>query len=246
MNFLGNLNRPAMPGFAGGMIPLPNMPGAGMEQLPGFQMPEVAPIAAPPIDMGAPGPAPAPKREGGGLNNVLGIIGDVLLAMGGGQPIYGPQRKKLLDEQKAEQRRARMGSALANYLGNADPALAELAGVMDPDDIVSAYKLKNPAKAETPAMIREAQAYAALPPEQKRVVDHYLKIRNPGMMAPVTLGPNDTIEMPGEKAGDDLPVVSSPEEARRLAPGTRFRRPDGAIGTVPGGAQGNAPAPTFL
>lgn len=37
-----------------------------------------------------------------------------------------------------------------------------------------------------------------------------------------------------------LPMVNSPQEALRLPPGTRFRMPDGRIGTVPGGASSNA------
>lgn len=34
---------------------------------------------------------------------------------------------------------------------------------------------------------------------------------------------------------ENLPTPASPDEARRLPPGTRFRLPDGTIGTVPGG-----------
>lgn len=49
----------------------------------------------------------------------------------------------------------------------------------------------------------------------------------------------------GTVAPENLPQVATPEEARRLAPGTRFRLPDGRIGTVPGGptpsASGNFP-----
>lgn len=43
----------------------------------------------------------------------------------------------------------------------------------------------------------------------------------------------------------DLPVVSSPEEAKRLPPGTAFRTPDGRTLRVPGGQQGSAPAGRF-
>lgn len=43
-----------------------------------------------------------------------------------------------------------------------------------------------------------------------------------------------------ERGGTEpLPQVATPEEARRLPPGTRFRTPDGRVGTVPGG-----PTPT--
>ncbi len=37
-----------------------------------------------------------------------------------------------------------------------------------------------------------------------------------------------------------LPHVSTPEEAHKLPPGSQFIMPDGRIGTVPGGAGGNA------
>ncbi len=48
----------------------------------------------------------------------------------------------------------------------------------------------------------------------------------------------------GERSGasapvggdENLPTASTPEEARRLPPGTRFRGPGGRIGTVPGGS----------
>ncbi len=40
--------------------------------------------------------------------------------------------------------------------------------------------------------------------------------------------------------GGDVPIVSSPEEARKLPPGSMFRTPDGRTLRVPGGAGGNA------
>jgi hypothetical protein len=36
-------------------------------------------------------------------------------------------------------------------------------------------------------------------------------------------------------ATPDLPLVSTPDEARKLPPGTRFRNPQGEILTVPNG-----------
>lgn len=38
----------------------------------------------------------------------------------------------------------------------------------------------------------------------------------------------------------DIPVVASPEEARRMPPGSEFRTPDGRVMRVPGGGSGNA------
>lgn len=51
--------------------------------------------------------------------------------------------------------------------------------------------------------------------------------------------PNDGTQTAGAPAGD-MPSVASPEEAMKLPPGAQFRLPDGRIGTVPGGAGGNA------
>ena len=169
-------------------------------------------------------------RPGGTFSNVLGAIGDALLVHSGRQAVYGPMM--------AQQRQKReMGAALSNYLGQADPALAALMEA-DPETAMQAYRIKNQ-QPEVPGIIREANAYNALPDEQRASVDRYLKLRFPQQYAPgapVTLGPNDTLELPGADAGGDgLPTVSTPEEARQLPPGTQFRMPDGRIGTVPGG-----------
>ncbi len=46
----------------------------------------------------------------------------------------------------------------------------------------------------------------------------------------------------GEGGGDEaLPLITSPDDARKLPPGTSFRTPDGRIMQVPGGGGGNAP-----
>lgn len=49
----------------------------------------------------------------------------------------------------------------------------------------------------------------------------------------------------GGGAGQSIPTVNTPEEARRLPPGTQFRTPSGEIRTVPGGASqpGSRPFP---
>jgi hypothetical protein len=57
---------------------------------------------------------------------------------------------------------------------------------------------------------------------------------------PVTLiAPNDGSQPMGAPA-DHMPSVGTPQDAMKLPPGTQFRLPDGRIGTVPGGAGGNA------
>jgi hypothetical protein len=56
--------------------------------------------------------------------------------------------------------------------------------------------------------------------------------------SPVTIPAGATVSSaPG---GSAMPQVSSPQEAAQLPPGTQFMMPDGRIGTVPGGASGNA------
>lgn len=55
----------------------------------------------------------------------------------------------------------------------------------------------------------------------------------------VLVQPNDGSQPMGapaqQRGPQNLPRVSSPEEARRLPPGSKFIMPDGRVGTVPGG-----------
>jgi hypothetical protein len=50
----------------------------------------------------------------------------------------------------------------------------------------------------------------------------------------------DVYNRPPGMSSKEMPTVSTPQEAAKLPPGTQFRLPDGRIGTVPGGAGGNA------
>jgi hypothetical protein len=93
---------------------------------------------------------------------------------------------------------------------------------------------------QDPGIIREFQIATErglVPPGTG--FQQYLQMRNPGMLAPVTIPENAIVEAPG--GGDNAPVVSSPEEAAKLPPGTRFRTPDGRIKMVPGGPAPQAP-----
>lgn len=96
-----------------------------------------------------------------------------------------------------------------------------------------------------PGIIREFQIATerGLVP-QGTSYQQYLQMRNPGMLSPVTIPENATVETPG--MGGDMPTISSPDEAASLPPGTQFRMPDGRIGTVPGGQTGSAPSGGFL
>jgi hypothetical protein len=58
--------------------------------------------------------------------------------------------------------------------------------------------------------------------------------------SPTIKGPNEEIYQRPSAMSGTMPTVSTPQEAAKLPPGTQFRLPDGRIGTVPGGAGGNA------
>jgi len=79
--------------------------------------------------------APAqPQSHGlfGGLNNVLGRIGDALLIANGAEPIH---------------RQHAIGQMIGNYLGNADPGLAQVFAA-DPATGLALYKVTHPDKSE--------------------------------------------------------------------------------------------------
>jgi hypothetical protein len=57
---------------------------------------------------------------------------------------------------------------------------------------------------------------------------------------PTVAGPNGEVFTRPGGMSSAMPTVSTPQEAAKLPPGTKFRLPDGRIGTVPGGAGGNA------
>lgn len=96
---------------------------------------------------------------------------------------------------------------------------------------------------QDPGIIREYQIAAErglVPPGT--TYQQYLQMRNPGMLAPVTIPENAVVEVPG---GDNIPTLSTPEEAAKLPPGSRFKTPDGRVKMVPGGPTGSAPSGGF-
>lgn len=58
--------------------------------------------------------------------------------------------------------------------------------------------------------------------------------------APTITGPRGLPYQNPAAVNGTLPMVQTPQDAAKLPPGTKFRMPDGRIGTVPGGAGGNA------
>jgi hypothetical protein len=185
-------------------------------------------------DLPAGRPAAAPQqRKGLGFRNVLGIIGDSILQAHGRQPIYGPMHEK-----------QQLQGALQNFLTDPDGAIQALMQV-DAPTAISLYRMVHPAN-ETPAAVREFQVRQKMSPQEQAAFDHYLQLTHPGMMAPITLGPNDTYEAPGmPQESGSAPVVNSAQEAiAKYPPGTVVQSPDGRHFQVPGGATG-APSRTF-
>jgi hypothetical protein len=96
-------------------------------------------------------------------------------------------------------------------------------------------------EAQDPGIIREfdeATKRGLIP--QGTPFTQYVQMRSPNMSSPVTIPYGATVSGGGAPAGGGLPRVSSPDEAAKLPPGSQFMMPDGRIGTVPGGAGGNA------
>jgi hypothetical protein len=125
---------------------------------------------------------------------------------------------------------------------------AQMAGVdisqvpqeYNPQYVDGVVKLADALKPQTgmqdPGIIREfdiATQRGLVPPGT--TYEQYVQLRSPSVNTPVTIPYNSTVT-----GGGGMPTVSSPAEAMKLPPGTQFRMPDGRIGTVPGGAGGNA------
>lgn len=178
------------------------------------------------------GAAPQPRQQhkGLGFRNVLGILGDSILQAHGRQPIYGPMHEK-----------QQLQGALQNFLTDPDGAIQALMQV-DAPTAISLYKMVHPAT-ETPASLREFQYYQKMPADQRGSYEKFLQLTHPGMMAPITLPQNATLEMPGQSGGD-MPFVNTPEEARKYPAGTSVRTPYGVY-QVPGGASPSSGSPTF-
>jgi hypothetical protein len=119
------------------------------------------------------------------------------------------------------------------------PEAAQLKGKFSPalrQSFMALGGVKDDNPVQDPGIIREfdiATQRGLVP--QGTTYEQYVRMRNPGMSAPVTIPYGATVS-----GGGDMPTVASPQDAMKLPPGTQFRMPDGRIGTVPGGAGGNA------
>lgn len=179
-------------------------------------------------------PAAMPKPQGHGLfsgglgadsplRNLLGAIADALSVSQGRQPYY---------HQELQQRRSR--SAVGKYLGDVDPELAGLLGSgLDSETALGLYKIRHPAS-EVPAGLKEFLYYQRLQGGDRTAFENFLKLTHPGMMAPVTLGANDTIEGGGVPSDDGIPSVSDEAGYNALPSGAKFRDPQGNVRTKGG------------
>jgi hypothetical protein len=175
-----------------------------------------------------------------GLANFLGRLGDALLVGTGHDPIYAP----MLKDREAESRKQHLGTALANYLGDSDSALAEIFRA-DPEVGIDLYKIQHPAS-EVPSGLKEFQYYQGLDPTTRAAYEKFLQITHPAMMAPITLGPNDTYDPGGgATAADGLPTVSDQASYDAVPAGGKYKDPQGNIRTK-GGQSGGGSAGGFL
>jgi hypothetical protein len=188
----------ALADFLGSLVPggIPQLPGAGIPQLPDM---------AGGIDQALQhNQQLAQQRQaiqrpqrgagGGGIRDFLGRLGDALLVANGRSPIYAQR----IQQRQEDERRTRVGSALAQLLGGGDASMAALFQD-DPDAGLAVYKATHE-KDDKPAAFDEFEHYMRLPDEQKPAYEKYLRLKHPGMMAPISLGPNDTLETPGQEA----------------------------------------------
>jgi hypothetical protein len=153
-------------------------------------------------------------------------------AVKGGKLIRQMQPKDDASWQQVLAAYAQMGGDISQVPQHFDPNYAQ--------QLVAIADAADPAP-QDPGIIREydeATKRGLIPPGTP--FTQYVQMRSPNMSSPVTIPYGATVSGGGAPAGGGLPRVSSPDEAAKLPPGSQFMMPDGRIGTVPGGAGGNA------
>lgn len=169
-----------------------------------------------------------PQRPG--IMDILGTLGDAILAGKGRQPIYGAF--------KQQQQRRQMGGDIANYLGDTDGALSQIMQA-DPETGVALWKMTHPQEkvADTPSAVREWEYYHGLPQEQQGDYRKFRRISRPQIIGSAATGYGIyDPEADGEDAPiGEAPTVNSQEEYDALPPGTHYRDSQGNIGLKGGG-----------
>jgi hypothetical protein len=122
--------------------------------------------------------------------------------------------------------RMQQQQALQGFLTNPDQAIAQLMQV-DAPSAISLYKAVHPAS-ETPDTAKLFEYRQKLTPEQRADFDKVMTVLHPGMIAPITLGPNDTYEPAGEApAAGEVTATGPNGEKVRLNPATNQWEPMG-------------------
>lgn len=224
-NFLAQLNG-AVPGFAGGMIQptgvqqmMGGMPGTdamqGIEQALAHNQ-ELARFQR-------------PQQRKPGLMDVLGILGDSILAGKGRQPIYGP----MMQQRREQERRQQMGEYIANYLGDSDGALSEIMRA-DPETGLALYKMTHAQEKEKPAFYRELEAAGFNPQQIQQIMKQ--RYTRPIIVGSAATGYGVLDEEGGDSdAGGEVPTVNSQAEYDALPAGTQYRDSQGNVGVKRGG-----------
>jgi hypothetical protein len=112
---------------------------------------------------------------------------------------------------------------VAGFVPSDENLRSELAKHMDADKLITFVKPEINAVAQGGSLVQST------PSGQTKTLYE----------TPTVAGPNGEV-FPRPGAMSAIPTVQTPQEAAKLPPGTRFKLPDGRIGTVPGGAGGNA------
>lgn len=185
---------------------------------------------------------PAQPKPSGGFRDFLGKLGDVLLLANDLPPMYLPmQQQREVEARQAEQQRA-LGEAMAQFVGQ-HPQFAGAAGVMqaDPEIGMSLLKFLQPPDSQKPTSFMQEAGWLGLSPDQARPIWTERQTRPVQIVGSPSTGYSFIDDGgPSTPPGDDMPHVATPTEAMALPPGSQFIMPDGRIGTVPGGAGGDA------
>lgn len=202
---------------------------------PGFN-----PDAPDPTRAGLPNAVQFPQRHG--FLNTLGRIGDVLAVIGNRAPIYST-----MQGQQAEQTREHQVQDALSHIDPNDPNSVNALLPLNPELWAKVRQALVPPNTDQPSSFREYQ----LGEKDPSGYGAYLQSRLPvpvigdlehGLMVSPVYQPYSFAGGQPHAApqAHEMPTVNSPQEAMRLPPGTQFRMPDGRVGTVPGGASGNA------
>lgn len=212
LNYLGALgNQP-------GDFSDPSMQIAGMQGQQAPQAPQAPQAAMPQV----------PHHST--FANILGMLGDALLAAHGRPAIYGPRVAQ-----------EKLGATLAASLGNSDPNMMALAQ-QDPGTFLQIWQAQHK-KDDLPAGLQEFQAYRDMPSDQKPTYERFLQLTHPGMTTPVIMEPGD--HLLGGSSGPPAAAVAHLQSHPELAGAFDQKYGSGAAARALGGATASTPSSNF-